>query len=171
MANGQSNTTRTNPDATSGANDVNLQPPAGHSGAFKTVGGGLEAGSTDTGPSTAPMQGGRGGAGTDAARTTEGALEPSGEGMSGAGGNSVRNTGRPMQPDARRGIGGEPAPGADRPGAANPADPRARPVDITEPAAGAPNFVGHERGQSPRSTADEPHQRSGMKKAAEDADR
>jgi hypothetical protein len=92
----------------------------------KAIGGGLDAGTTDFGPRTAPAQGGRTGAGSDSGRSYTGSPnERSTRGdpedpppNSGAAGNAVLNTGRPMRGDERGAIGevahpDEPSPETD----------------------------------------------------------
>lgn len=84
-------------------------PGQGRGAGAKMVGGGLEAGTTDFGSSTAATQGGRGGAGTSSSRTAgngirgPAATDAPGN-ISGFGGGHLV-TGRPTQVDDRSAIG------------------------------------------------------------------
>ena len=114
-----------NPDATPGGRPDVMDPGLSRGAAGKAVGGGLQAGTTDFGPATSSMHGGRAGAGSRTSRTTEvgsmggeasadagslGTAGPGpggGSGLTAAGGNSVLATGRPTRADSRSAIGGE----------------------------------------------------------------
>lgn len=184
-----------NPDATSGAAGEVVDPGQLPGAAAKAVGGGLAAGSTDFGPSTAPIHGGRGAAGTSTSRTSQiGAPATGGGSGMAAAGNSVLNTGRPTRDDSRSAIGGEPRTGRPAPdrdsadsirsaagmtglgniggGTAGEGNSgaRDRAGDITGNPASAPNFVGADRGQESRvESADD--QRSAIAQSVRDARR
>lgn len=119
----------------------------------KATGGGVKAGSTDFGPSTAATQGGTGSVGADASRSVSAGQTgssdealPRSAGTIGAAGNSVTATGRPTSDDSRGGTGA----------AGSGAVVNDRAVDIVEGRAAGP--VGNLANQRPPQDHDEDQQ-------------